>query len=75
MPGAFQIHQAPRFNVTTSPPFRPARPAAIRSPTISLGFESPQSSQTGGDHCDRFSTAAKAASFNPQSNQPKIIPL
>jgi hypothetical protein len=29
-----------------------------------LGFENPQSSQTGGD-CDRPLTAAQAASFNP----------
>jgi hypothetical protein len=29
-----------------------------------LGFENPQSSQTGGDYCDRSLTAASAASFN-----------
>src|SRR2546430_970608 len=28
-------------------------------------FENPQSSQTGGDYCDRSLTAASAASFNP----------
>jgi hypothetical protein len=30
-----------------------------------LGFENPQSSQTGGDYGDRSLTAALAASFNP----------
>jgi hypothetical protein len=32
-----------------------------------LGCENPRSSQTGGDQRDRSSTAAKAASFNPQN--------
>jgi len=32
-----------------------------------LGFENPQSSQTGGDYSDRSLTAASAASFNPPS--------
>src|SRR5436190_21202013 len=32
-------------------------------------FENPQSSQTGGDYCDRSLTAASAASFNPESQQ------
>jgi hypothetical protein len=40
-----------------------------------LGCENPRSSQTGGDHRDRFSTAASAASFNPKSIQHKLIPL
>jgi hypothetical protein len=40
-----------------------------------LGFENPRSSQTGGSYCDPSSIAAPAASFNPQSIQPKPIPL
>ena len=34
-----------------------------------LGFENPQSSQTGGDYCDRSLTAASAASFNPKTQE------
>jgi hypothetical protein len=40
-----------------------------------LGFENPQSSQTGGDYCDRSLTAASAASFNPQNRICKEIAL
>ena len=34
-----------------------------------LGFENPESSQTGGDYCDRSLTAASAASFNPKTQE------
>src|SRR6266540_1162020 len=38
-------------------------------------FENPQSSQTGGDYCDRSLTAASAASFNPQNRICKEVAL
>ncbi|HWZ40882.1 MAG TPA: hypothetical protein VNY08_21530, partial [Bradyrhizobium sp.] len=40
-----------------------------------LGFENPQSSQTGACYCDLSSIAAPAASFNPKSIQSNFIPL
>jgi hypothetical protein len=40
-----------------------------------LGFENPQSSQTGARYGDLSSIAAAAASFNPQSIQTKAITL
>jgi hypothetical protein len=40
-----------------------------------LGFENPQSSQTGARFCDLSSIAAPAASFNLKSIQPNSIPL
>src|SRR5262245_21239343 len=36
-------------------------------------FENPQSSQTGGDSCDRSLTAASAASFNRQRASLKFL--